>query len=316
MQSKHLKRMMLYVLTVLSSGFGAQMAQAAKLPVDWLNDMHHAIHNLNYAGPVVYQVGSNVAVMQLEHTAHAEHEVEQLHSLNGQPHEIVRRPGALSTQQTPHPSIPLAGLTPRQHTLGLNCLFNYQQMAPHYQIRLGAQHRIANRTTQIIDIKPLDTLRFGRRLYLDQETKLPLRSVLLNHVGKPLAQTLFVDFQLTPSKPNIQAQHIHSTAMQPKSHRYTASTRWRFEQLPIGFDMMMHNDQRPKHQAHFIFSDGLSMVSLYLEPWSNEGMAGYSKRGATWILGTRKYNHRVTLLGEVPKMTLQKMADAIRPVYQ
>ena len=154
---------------------------------------------------------------------------------------------------------------------------------------------------------------FGRRLYLDQTTKLPLRSVLLDHTGKPLAQTLFVDFQL---QPNTQTEQPHPKTTQPALNRQAASHRWRFEPLPAGFDMMLHQYQKPADREHFIFSDGLSMVSVYLEPWSSDGMLGFSKQGATWILGARKYGRRATLLGEVPKVTLQRVADAIQPVQR
>ena len=297
----------LYALILFSGCFGLHWAQAAMPPADWLDDMHYAIHHLNYAGRFIYQVGPDVATINLQRQGHGEH----LHSLNGRPYEIVRGQNSWDTQVTSEQSTKIPGLLPQQHVIGLNCLFNYRQMMRHYQVQLGAQHRVAGRMTQIIDIQPTDALRFGRRLYLDQATKLPLRSVLLDHAGKPLAQTLFVDFQLQTGE---SVKKTSAKPMQPALNRQTAGHRWRFEPLPAGFDMMLHQYQKPVDREHFIFSDGLSMVSVYLEPWSNDGMLGFSKQGATWILGARKYNRRATLLGEVPKVTLQRVADAIQPV--
>ena len=297
-------------MMLLCGCLGAHGVQAAMPAADWLDDMHYAIHHLNYSGRFIYQVGSDVATLNLQHQGHTEH----LHSLDGSPHEIIRgRGGVPKTALTPHQSAKTSALLPQQHVIGLNCLFNYRQMMRYYQVQLGAQHRVADRMTQIIEIQPADALRFGRRLYLDQTTKLPLRSVLLDHTGKPLAQTLFVDFQL---QPNTQTEQPHPKTTQPALNRQAASHRWRFEPLPAGFDMMLHQYQKPADREHFIFSDGLSMVSVYLEPWSSDGMLGFSKQGATWILGARKYGRRATLLGEVPKVTLQRVADAIQPVQR
>ncbi len=264
--------------------------------------MHHAVHHLNYEGRVVYQVGSELEVMHLQHQGAAAGETEYLSALSGVPYQIRRGRGVMHDPQGDD--------RVNQHILGMNCLFHYQQMAPYYRLSLGKQHRVADRSAQIVLIEPKDRLRFGRRLYLDQETKLPLRSVLLDHQKQPLAQTLFT--QLTLNKAPVMGRQ-HAMPVDTPPERPAAAQRWQFAALPAGFAMQLHHYRPEEQRDHFIFSDGLSMMSLYIEPWVDGGLQGFSRQGATWILGARRYNQRITLLGKVPQETLQQMMTAVRP---
>ncbi|MEL6722250.1 MAG: MucB/RseB C-terminal domain-containing protein [Pseudomonadota bacterium] len=299
-------------ITVLFGGLILPVAGQAQAPVlsspaDWLQAMHHAVHHLNYEGHVVYQVGSDLEVMHLHHEGKATGEVEHLNVLSGTPHQILRGSGAMHHIQGPDEK----QQSHDQHVLDMNCLFDYQQMLPHYRLRLGEKHRVAGRLAQILYIEPQDALRYGRRLYLDQETKLPLRSVLLDHQQQPLAQTLFTDLTLKKS-PMVAMQHP-SHNHTDKSDLFAVAQRWQFVALPAGFKMKLHHYLSQEKREHFIFSDGLSMISLYIEPWVKGSLEGFSKQGATWILGARRHNQRMTLLGKVPQETLLQVVDAARP---
>ena len=293
-------------IILLSSVLLSATAQAQELTAaDWLQGMHHAVHHLNYEGRVVYQVGTELEVMHLHHRGHGAGEIEQLSVLSGTPHQILRGRGVTHD----HHDANDGGMSSSQHMLSMNCLFQYREMAPHYRLKLGKQHRVAGRLAQIVLIEPRDTLRFGRRLYLDQETRLPLRSVLLDQHNQPLAQTLFTALTLK-EVPMAEWQHPLPMAMPPSA----AAQRWQFVALPAGYRVKLHHDQSAERREHFIFSDGLSMVSLYIEPWVKGSLQGYSRQGATWILGARRHNQRMTLLGQVPQETLRQIIAAIRPV--
>jgi sigma-E factor negative regulatory protein RseB len=312
MLSKYTKQA-LSALYLLMGCFSVGFAQAAMQPVDWLRGMHDAVHHLNYEGRMVYQVGAELEVMHLEHKTDAEHEIERLSSLNGHSHEVLRGHSSAADVLSSHQPFSVPGTLRQQHITGLNCLLDIRRMALHYRLKLGAEHRVAGRMTQILEVKSEDKFRFSRRLYLDQETKLPLRSVLLDHAGRALAQTLFVDLQV---KQAIFPHQKHQTMMRPFLNYFKAAQHWRFRNLPAGFEIIMHNYKKLEQREHFIFSDGFSMVSLYVEPLSDGSLEGYSQHGVTWILGVNKHNQQMTLLGEVPKATLQRIADAIWPAQK
>jgi sigma-E factor negative regulatory protein RseB len=67
----------------------------------------------------------------------------------------------------------------------------------------------------------------------------------------------------------------------------------------------------PVDQA--VFSDGLSTVSVFVEPTDkNSRKEGAGVSGATHVLVTRHGDYWLTLLGEVPQGTLQLIASSIK----
>jgi sigma-E factor negative regulatory protein RseB len=66
----------------------------------------------------------------------------------------------------------------------------------------------------------------------------------------------------------------------------------------------------PVDQA--VFSDGLSTLSVFVEPVKNNSRKeGSGSSGATHVLVKRSGDFFITLLGEVPQSTLQQFASAI-----
>jgi len=66
----------------------------------------------------------------------------------------------------------------------------------------------------------------------------------------------------------------------------------------------------PVDQA--VFSDGLAAISIFVEPVEkNSRKEGAGESGATHVLVKRRGDFWITLLGEVPQVTLQQFASAI-----
>ncbi|MEA3277082.1 MAG: MucB/RseB C-terminal domain-containing protein, partial [Pseudomonadota bacterium] len=63
---------------------------------------------------------------------------------------------------------------------------------------------------------------------------------------------------------------------------------------------------------HFVLSDGLASVSVYVENGSQEGLKGGSRIGAVHAAGGRAYGHQVTVVGEVPSGTVEAVLAGIR----
>ena len=74
----------------------------------------------------------------------------------------------------------------------------------------------------------------------------------------------------------------------------------------------MRNENEAQRQ-HFLLTDGLAVVSLYIEPAAARGMNGFSSRGATAVYGENRHGHQVTAIGEVPKDLLQIAVRALQP---
>ncbi|MFP4076197.1 MAG: MucB/RseB C-terminal domain-containing protein, partial [Halochromatium sp.] len=61
----------------------------------------------------------------------------------------------------------------------------------------------------------------------------------------------------------------------------------------------------------FLISDGLSTVSVYVEPDQGHGFTGAKRVGAMNAAGRILDGHQITVVGEAPLPTVQAIADAL-----
>ena len=58
---------------------------------------------------------------------------------------------------------------------------------------------------------------------------------------------------------------------------------------------------------HFVFSDGLATVSVYIEPLTATGLKGEASLGSVNALGGQVSGHQLTIVGEVPVTALKML---------
>ena len=92
---------------------------------------------------------------------------------------------------------------------------------------------------------------------------------------------------------------------------------WSFVRIPEGFSVTSQSLKpmpMKKHLVqHFVLSDGLATVSVYIEKSATDEQAldGESSMGSVNAFGRRIAGHRVTVMGEVPKATVKQIAEAV-----
>ena len=64
---------------------------------------------------------------------------------------------------------------------------------------------------------------------------------------------------------------------------------------------------------HMVFSDGLAMISVFIEEQEQvrDTLEGLSQMGAVNAFGTLVGGHQVTAVGEVPRVTVEKIATSV-----
>ena len=91
---------------------------------------------------------------------------------------------------------------------------------------------------------------------------------------------------------------------------------WVFSELPPGFMLNVHRRQphpaSDTYREHFIFSDGLATVSVYVEPSGAASINGAVDAGPMNAYGRDLGGYHVTAVGEVPAATVRLFSDAIR----
>ena len=293
----------------LGPAVGAATGDAAP-PVDvtqqvgvLLERMASALRSLNYEGVLVYLHENRLETLNLLHRVEQGRSQERLVSLSG-PVRAVAREGdrVLCALPDGHP------LAVERHdgghlleTDGINPVALEQD----YRTAILGAARIAGRDTDVIGIIPRDHLRYGYRFYIDRETALPLKSDLIDQREEPLEQLMFTSIALQPSDgvtPERVGQPVRNAPVTE------ASSRWRFDAPPAGFQLVMHNEIAQSNGVaieHFLFTDRLSAYSIYIEDGPQDGLDGVTNIGAVHAAGRQIDGHQVTAIGEVPAATVE-----------
>src|SRR5690606_1040475 len=193
-----------------------------------------------------------------------------------------------------------------------------RSLAQWYDIRMVGLSRVAGRETVVLSLRPRDQHRYGFELYLDRETALPLKSLLLNENGQPLERFQYIVFE-----PGAQANLQAGQACRPVTDREVRPLEeqaWRSEWLPAGFALTRIVEQRASREdppvAWLVYGDGLARFSVFLEPWRESlSIDQRSQLGPTAAVSRRLATDQgdllVTVIGGIPLGTAERVALAI-----
>ncbi len=283
--------------------------------------MGHAMRKLSYEGELIFHQNDRIETLQVAHTVQDDIERERLTSLNGTPRELIRdQEKVLCVSPDSH----RVSVGPRGNPRGFREITaqTLTQMAGHYRLSAAGEARIAGRETQMLDLIPSDDLRYGLRLFIDQETHLPLKQQLYDDKGKTISLIMYSRIRIDPSipfetsRPSISTKGFTLFQHDLSLHEADADSpiRWRFGTLPAGFQVSDHfvqPNQQGQPKEHLILTDGLASVSLFIEAMLEGGLEGPSRMGAVNAYSRCLPEVRVTALGEVPERTVRLIAESV-----
>lgn len=306
---------------------------------DWLMKINDAARQLNYKGTFVYVEGDRIESMRVTHRAHGGSMRQRIYSLNGAPREVIRddtqiwcyipdkKVGVHEYRQVSSQGFP--NLLPR----ALDHLVKY------YHVFTGAQGRVADREAQQIMILPRDEFRYGYDLWADRESGLLLKAALLDQDRQPIEQYLFTDVviggdisaaELEPVTPkqalawfgDAQPKDGSAGDQSGRSSEMTSGS-WVIGRVPDGFELTRKirrlSAMRAREVEHYVFSDGLASVSVFVEALDDESdtrINGINKMGAVHAFGREINGHQITVVGEVPSQTVDLIGMSVSPKEQ
>lgn len=305
---------------LLILAFRAGCAWAEDQIQTWLDRLSKASQSLSYDGVFVYQKEGRTDVMRLIRSVDAAGEHERLVALTGPAREVIRDNDMVSCIMPGdhtkavgirHASSPFFTVVP-QH---------YDALKSFYSFSLGGEERIAGRPAQQLIIEPKDRLRYGYHLWIDKDTALLLKSQIMGAGDKSLEQIMFATVNIldhVPAemfKPTVSGKHL-SWHIDEQEPQVTSRDCWRVSWLPPGFSLTAHEMRRmppdDRQVEHMVFSDGLALVSVFMERAHASSMPeGWSHRGAVHTFTRRLGDHFVTVVGEVPAQTVQQIAESV-----
>jgi sigma-E factor negative regulatory protein RseB len=92
---------------------------------------------------------------------------------------------------------------------------------------------------------------------------------------------------------------------------------WHVAQLPPGFALQLHKQRMRKKDnvriEHMVFSDGLASVSVFIEPAADDKPSrGDRRRGALNVHNKLIAGRNATIVGEVPRQTVELIAESLQ----
>lgn len=185
-----------------------------------------------------------------------------------------------------------------------------------YIVRLGEMDRVAGLECRWLQLIPKDAYRWGYALCAEKNSHLPLKARMVNESGKPLLQYAFTDVRIA-GNPRAPEQSRNLPAAGEPLSRNAASEVVIVRQLPPGFTRVAavkrRLPNRPNEVEHWVYSDGLTHISLFIEPAVRpvETVRGESAKGMFNLLTRQVGNWQVTVLGDAPWPAVEAIATAI-----
>lgn len=184
-------------------------------------------------------------------------------------------------------------------------------LANWYAVRLGEFARVAGLDCRQVELVPKDAFRWGYVLCAEKESGLPLKAVTVDDAGQPLMQYAFVELKLGgPSRP--AARMLPADA--PPAARPVETERVSVRNMPPGYARVTAVRRtlpnKPGEVEHWVFSDGLTHISLFLEPASKpvESVKGQSDRGMIHLLTRQIGPLQATVVGDAPWPAVEAIA--------
>ena len=192
-------------------------------------------------------------------------------------------------------------------------------LARHYDISLGETRRIADFDCQAVVLTPRDNLRYGYRLYADTNSGMLLKAVTVDAAGEQVEQFTFTQLTIGGvSREMVKSRHASRGWRTEDTEAAPARLAgWSLSAELPGFHKVVELRRRlgeSRSAGQMVYSDGLAAVSVFIE--SLEGRSdpvrtGLASMGAIHIYTREVANHMVTVVGEAPATSVQRIANAV-----
>lgn len=295
-----------------------------------LTRIHEAAGRQNFQGTFVVSGGGAVSSARIAHYGEGSNQYERIESLDGQARYVYRHNDLV---QTVWPGTRVALVEQARSMTSFPALLQggVERLAEFYELKEQGSERVAGREAQVLLVQPRDAQRFGYRLWADKASGLLLRADVLGERGEAIETSAFSEVTI-----GVKPQFDSVTGPMRKLDGYrvirpaVSSTKmesegWAMRQLVPGF-REVNCVRRPMESLtasapeaasepvlQAIFSDGLTYVSLFIEPFDakRHQRAMRTAVGATQTLMRRQGQWWVTVVGDVPPATLLAFANGL-----
>lgn len=294
----------------------------------WLQRIHNAASQRNYQGTLVVTANGSVSSSRMAHYCEGRQSFERIDMLDGQPQRVYRHNDQVLTLW---PATKLARIEQRDPVALFPAVLSgsEDQLFERYDMVPEGSERVAGLDAAVFLLRPRDANRFAQRMWADRASGLLLRADVLAADGRVLETAAFSEVTIgvrpQPESVLVPMRKLDGYRVVRAAPQRTdlESEGWRLKAPVAGFkqiscvkrslDTNSDSDRAsPSDVLQAIFSDGLTHVSVFIEPYRPERhRAASGAFGATHTLMQAMGSHWITVMGDVPVGTLKLFAAAL-----
>ncbi|WP_159565174.1 sigma-E factor regulatory protein RseB [Budvicia diplopodorum] len=311
-----MKQLVLIFCTLLGTVLSPAIASAQSASGALLQQMTSASQTLSYEFSYVNVSKLGIESLRYRHSLQNGKPLVQLTNMDGPQREAVMRGVEVSYFE---PGIEPFSIRGDHIVDSLPSLVfaNVARLEQYYDFVSVGRSRIADRICEVVRIVPRDGLRYSYVVWLDSETKLPLRVDLLDRDGDTLEQFRVVAFtsgdEVTAKMSRFIMPIMPPLLSIPSGEKLNLN--WSVTWLPQGFT----ESSSDRHTLPTIgavvetrlFSDGLFSFSLNVTPAGYKSGENLIRQGRRTIHSEFRGKNEITVIGELPPATAKRIADSV-----
>ena len=295
----------------------------AEPAMEWVQKMSDAMRNLSYRGNFVYMHGNQLESMQIAHYRDEHGEKERLISLNGEAREVIRDNQNL-TCIWPSSRKVVIDLSRQNSFSPIFIPEDISRLEKFYNMKLLGMDRVANQETMVVHIDPKDRYRYGMKFWINQENGLMMKSSLIDETNREIEQVMFTSLELFEDGEKLVVDTLPKLDSDYSMVRYhrggstdsvVADSAWQLTGAPGGFwrESVLRRKIPGTQQVvqQMVYTDGLASLSVFIERHNNDTQGGSSSMGAVNAFIRILHDHSVTAIGEVPAVTVKRVAEGV-----
>lgn len=297
---------------------------------EWLTRIHNAANQRNFQGTFVISSSGAMTSARISHFYDGTDQFERIEPLDGEARQVLRHNGVVHTVW---PFDKVALIERREALSSFPSLLQDadDHVTDFYNVSVQPGERVAGHDANVLMLKPRDELRYGYRLWTDKQSGLLLRAEMLNALGETLETSAFSDVTIgVRSQPDMVLLPMRKLAGYRIVKPQLTPTRleaegWKLRKTVAGFrqlscirrplDMLALPGRKSASSQliQVVFSDGITSVSLFIEPYSEDRhpRPQITVVGATQTLMSRLGDFWITVVGDVPTVTLRAFYEAV-----
>ncbi|AKL10832.1 TPA: sigma-E factor regulatory protein RseB [Kluyvera intermedia] len=282
-----------------------------------LQQMNVASQSLNYELSFISINKQGVESLRYRHARVNNQPLAQLLQMDGPRREVVQRGNEISYFE---PGLEPFTLNGDYIVDSLPSLVytDFKRLSPYYDFISVGRTRIADRLCEVIRVVARDGTRYSYIVWMDAETRLPMRVDLLDRDGETLEQFRVIAYtvngQVASSMQTLAKANLPPLLSVPQGDN--VDFNWMPSWLPQGFsEVSSSRRQLPTVDMPVesrLYSDGLFSFSVNVNRANQNSADQMLRTGRRTVSTTIRDNAEITIVGELPPQTAKRIADSIK----